>query len=250
MTPDSFYLGTTNLFLLYQGIRQTDSEQLAEWKEIDIVYNRLFSVSGPKNIIFELLVAQGILDTNAESAAMGHNFETHANVANLYAVSNPKDWALLQSENDLRVANISLSTDLKARIMESLARGKSVIVPKKNVTLGNRFWLGWWEIDPNTGETIGTMANGRGSVSAETLLTIYTWAKIGVGLIVSVASCQGNWHCIGCVVAVIAVSAAYGLALPGMGLSAELAFGYSLISDVLFFGPVGMFGCSSLPDSG
>jgi hypothetical protein len=49
------------------------------------------------------------------------------------------------------------------RIAGALADGYAVVVPERAVTVGERAMVGWWQIDPATGETFDVLEDGRGA---------------------------------------------------------------------------------------
>ncbi|MGE0681464.1 MAG: PKD domain-containing protein [Candidatus Binatia bacterium] len=55
---------------------------------------------------------------------------------------------------------LNLSAEAKARISQALAQGKAVIAPTQAVSVNGVVTTGWYEVDAETGETIGVLEDG------------------------------------------------------------------------------------------
>jgi hypothetical protein len=69
---------------------------------------------------------------------------------------------------------IDVSPQAEALIGEALAAGYVVIVPERGVPLGGTPRTGWWQINPQTGETFDRMENGGSSQLVEEEVTLGT----------------------------------------------------------------------------
>jgi hypothetical protein len=69
---------------------------------------------------------------------------------------------------------IDVSPQAEALIGEALAAGYVVIVPERGVPLGGMPRTGWWQINPQTGETFDRMENGGSSQLVEEEVTLGT----------------------------------------------------------------------------
>ena len=81
-----------------------------------------------------------------------------------------------------------------ALIAEALAAGRIVVVPERSVLIDDAPRSGWWEIDPETGQSFDRLDNGRGSSLgeyAEILHWMYTAGVCAVGLGMAVAGIIG-----------------------------------------------------------
>ncbi len=74
---------------------------------------------------------------------------------------------------------LNLSAEAKARIIDVVYQGKVVLVPQEPVLLDGQLAIGWWEMDPETGETIGVMENGLHNALMEWLLDMSFWSMAG-----------------------------------------------------------------------
>ncbi len=78
----------------------------------------------------------------------------------------------LASDNLNLLDQLDLSEQANARITSATAAGKLVIIPVTRVQIDGGEHIGWWEIDPTSGETIGVIENGLHGALLEYLGTI------------------------------------------------------------------------------
>jgi large repetitive protein len=69
-------------------------------------------------------------------------------------------FVAITSANLSALDALDISAEAKARITAAAERGKGVIVPTRSVTLNGSATIGWYEVDPGTGETIGVTEDG------------------------------------------------------------------------------------------
>ncbi|MBI1297675.1 DUF11 domain-containing protein, partial [bacterium] len=70
------------------------------------------------------------------------------------------DFVFVDDTNLDLLATIGLSEEAKARITAAALAGKIINLPTAAPLINGEPAIGWWEIDPVTGETIGVMENG------------------------------------------------------------------------------------------
>jgi uncharacterized membrane protein/PKD repeat protein len=70
------------------------------------------------------------------------------------------EFVFISATNLDLLATISLSAEATARITTAVLNGKIVNLPITPPLIDGEPAMGWWEIDPDTGETIGVMQNG------------------------------------------------------------------------------------------
>jgi hypothetical protein len=150
-----------NVALLWQSLALHPGAPATVRAAFDIVANE--SVSDGS---FGHRVAQGVLDTIMEHAIFGDT-TPGGNAAALQALdlSSGHDWIRLNSSAE--VARLNISADAKALIAAEMAQGSIVIVPPLPAQNSVARALAWWQIDPNTGATIGVGENGLGNEEAE-----------------------------------------------------------------------------------
>lgn len=58
------------------------------------------------------------------------------------------------------LARTDISEEAQARIVQAVQQGDTVLVPKRMVQYNGAETVAWWQIDPETGETVGVGENG------------------------------------------------------------------------------------------
>ena len=67
---------------------------------------------------------------------------------------------------------MELPHDVRVRIERDLAEGYVVLVPKKAMLLQGRPVVGWWRVDPLSGQTLGIGESGAGIALVEYLALV------------------------------------------------------------------------------
>lgn len=76
------------------------------------------------------------------------------------AVQQGIQLTLINGNNLITLDTLSLSPEAKARITAAVQDGRSVIVPSSPVDMNGTPSIAWYEIDPQTGESIGVTEDG------------------------------------------------------------------------------------------
>ena len=63
--------------------------------------------------------------------------------------------------------SLSISAEAKLRITHAVEQGNLVIVPRQEVNIKGQSTVGWYEIDPVSGHTVGVLGNGNHGGNAE-----------------------------------------------------------------------------------
>lgn len=161
---------------------------------------------------------QGVLDTNAE--ALWWQGITVLNAGEAYATGDP--WVTLASAQAANFEALQLPADAKTRIAQDLAAGFVVVAPSAPVTAGREHFIGWWRIDPQTGEARGIAGNGWGQCQPDYAVLVLETAARGLwsGLF-EYGLCHGLWQGINAIKAGAAELQARGVWLTG---SARIRF--------------------------
>ncbi len=142
----------------------------------DIVTNEIgvgVSVRDP----FNARLAQGVLDTNAESL-----FQPHEGISAGDAFAASRAWRVVGSAGDsAAVAKVKLSEDVRRQIVTDLNAGYSVVAPEKVISTRPTDFTGWWRIDSRTGTALGMGANGWGVAANENSQRISLTARLSPG---------------------------------------------------------------------
>lgn len=111
---------------------------------------------------FRARVEQGVADTVIEDASLD-GFDDSRNTATVFVNARAANvpTVTLGGGSKASLDDVKCVPDVRARLADALAAGYVVVVPAKTVAIGNDAErLGWWRVDPKTGETIGVMDNG------------------------------------------------------------------------------------------
>jgi hypothetical protein len=138
----------------------------------DIVSN-----SAAKDTSFQSRVAQGVMDTITEHAAI-NGLPNDPNTAVQYAADLVKgsQWTLIHRNDAALLAN--LPAEARARIRAELDQGGLVLAPLQRTGSAS---FTWWRIDPQSGRTLGIGQTGMGDSMVE-------YAAVAFGLLNAVCS--------------------------------------------------------------
>jgi hypothetical protein len=120
------------------------------------------------NATFNFRLTRGLLDTSLEDLVMAQLTGSNANTVVpagaatiLEAASSQGINAIsITSANASAVSTLNISANAQARITNALSRGQVVLTPTSNVMVNGAPVIGWLEMDPNTGYTIGVLEDG------------------------------------------------------------------------------------------
>ena len=157
------YLDAPNILTSHSFVH--DPQAPAIGFGIDLVDNRVGVLPTAPVASRRVRLAQGVLDTVVEAAALGDLISENA--ALLFAASELAglEWAVVRPGQPDALAGIP--ADARARIAEA-ARGGALLVAPSALPAGMA--ATWWQIDPITGTTLGIGENGWGSSFAERLM--------------------------------------------------------------------------------
>ncbi len=150
---------------------------------------------------FAFRVARGFLESVLERNVLG-SVATVAttpgalSAASVFEAAHDQNIALVALDSDAAssLQGLAISGEAKARITQAFAAGRIVIVPTRSPLIGGQSVIGWYEVNPLTGETIGVSEDGtHGGFLEYTLLnvldqiqsTITTTARSAVAGIIS-----------------------------------------------------------------
>lgn len=226
---------------------------------VDVVKNirRSFTMSEGEYAFDWLGVVQaGAWETHTEGIAISSDLAVPAATIGTFRAAReeaipirtfaPGDGAALE--------DLALPEEAMQNLRQDLARGYLVVVPERlPVSAASDF--GWWRVHLETGETLGVASDGRGEVSAETLI-IWITVIAGVLIVVSflkVLSCysgqeEASWDCILCNGSGMVFG---GVALATVSKDPRVGLGI-LLSDLLFQAACAIYaiGAAGPPDGG
>jgi len=163
----AIFLSQPNILAFHKYPRLDPNGEVSFCQALDIVNNEISLVPETKN---PLLVAleQGVLDTNWEAFLLDPCGKAE-NTAQIFAEldSRKVEWRLLRDINDPGLKNLGLSPDALARIGQELSEGYIVFAPKISRAAGGYPQVGWWRMNPLTGNILGIGERGWGQGTTE-----------------------------------------------------------------------------------
>jgi hypothetical protein len=152
------FIDRPNILTRHRFFAPVENE-VAALDAIDVVANEVGVDLGQPEA-FPVRLWQGVLDTNLEAhVEFG---APSANVGTAFAGTN--GWVVLQPAQRSRLESMSLPLESRRRIAGDLDRGYVVVSP--DASRGEQS-VGWWRINPSTGDTLGIGANGWGTSLTE-----------------------------------------------------------------------------------
>lgn len=138
-----------------------DPTRVAESELVDLATNGGGSRPGASAEAFRLRVQQGVADTVAELMVVSLDLRGAPNTAALFAANgDAANWTVVDAGDVATAGRLGWPHEAEARLLEDIRSGFTAVVPKQPVTLGDRPRLGWWRVDPKTGDTVGVMDTG------------------------------------------------------------------------------------------
>lgn len=121
------------------------------------------------------LVVNGILGQVAESVVLEPSFLIGSgdapiipgrSVGQVFVSAAEQKIAIVAIANGSGSIPEGIAADVSGRIQQALDAGKVIVIPEKPVSVDGMSTIGWWEIDPLTGQTVDVFANGKGYAEA------------------------------------------------------------------------------------
>ena len=180
----AMYLDQPNVLSYHKRPVVNGAGRLLVEQGFDIVANNIGVVSSPKKDAFLVRLEEGVLDTNAEAVLAGPTSETE-NTANAFAeaIAQGRKWLPIQNEKSPVWGKAELVTDTRARVLEDLRNGNSVVVPPTTSGLNSCRTGCWWRINLRTGDTLGIGDHGWGQTSVEYMKTVTTVLALVYGTV-------------------------------------------------------------------
>lgn len=147
---------------------------------IDVASNPGGTRPGYTGSSFELRVRQGVADTVAEMLALGADAGMAENTAAVFSrlPANNNRGMLIAAGDEAAARALPWPEDEIARVAADVGAGYTVLVPREAVMINDQQRVGWWRVDPATGETVGVMDTGlhMGKVEYQLTLLVITIA--------------------------------------------------------------------------
>jgi hypothetical protein len=146
---------------------------IARREATDIVANEVDVALDATNAV-EARIRQGVRDTNAE-ALLSMGRPVLGSVAEAFASSG--EWTAVTSATGLALEHVG--DNAQSRMTNDLGAGYVLVAPVRRDPAGASEQIGWWRIDPRTGNTLGVFSNGWGQGTAERSLLVRTVIVVG-----------------------------------------------------------------------
>ena len=127
---------------------------------IDIAANKVGVRPAGRHLAFQTRVGQGIADTVAEVMALGGEPRSANNTAAFFAMTASDPRVLLKPRDAGAMSGPGWPADVAARLSAQIGEGFMAIAMSKAIESGSQPRIGWWRIDPRSGDTIGVMDTG------------------------------------------------------------------------------------------
>lgn len=156
------------------------SERVKLCEGFDIVNNSLSLRPQSKSSAYAARAEQGIIDTNAEALMMSPCAVVE-NTAEMFDLRRRSGgpWLTVRKGDDPAWKAAQIPPDVRARVDRDLAAGYVVVVPSTPVALHDHSSVGWWRIDPKSGQTLGMSDIGGGATMVEYALVVFSIVVCG-----------------------------------------------------------------------
>jgi hypothetical protein len=113
---------------------------------------------------------RGMNDTMLESAVMEETTgQTVITTASILQEARRVGVPLVAIDSKTldRLADLSISSEAKARITRAVNQGRLVVVPEQMLTVAGKTTIGWWDVDYRTGDLVGVGEDGTHQAAVE-----------------------------------------------------------------------------------
>jgi uncharacterized membrane protein len=166
------YSDRPRLTLVSAAFGSSDQQTTTLSFETDLLRDTIRAVGAPGQassvpVVFQ--ASRGLLEDQIEGGAFpGASPASGVQVAFRASTSTVFDAAETQGiqrvtltpGDEARLAALNIDAVAKARITSALEAGLTIIVPSQDVTIGGQTTVAWFQINPQTGETIGVGEDG------------------------------------------------------------------------------------------
>jgi hypothetical protein len=169
---EGLYFDRPNLLAHRIRVRADVKGNFTYGESFDIIANQLQALPPMAGQSVSLRLRQGVLETCAEASLLAAPFGPMHNTSEMMARSAAQQirWVPMRSAEDPKWASVQIPADVRARATQDLAAGYVVVVPERGVNVDGETELGWWRINPATGETLGRMDTGEGQSLTERII--------------------------------------------------------------------------------
>ncbi len=143
--------------------------QAAATVGIDIFDNGMAAVSDDAAQAARANVARGYMDTLIEQRTVAAGPGVGTPQVMDAAGKAGTNTRVVAPGSDADLSALSIDPEPLANLKQTLARGQVAVVPERMVNVSGRSDIGWWAVDPQSGNTVGRMGSGGGQELVEYL---------------------------------------------------------------------------------
>ena len=160
--PSDWYLDRTNVLNYRLSRPKIEAGRVIQPQMIDIASNPIGIRRQAGANAFHARLEQGVSDTVAELIAVGGNLKAAGNTASIFAMSpaSSERSVLIAPGKGGAAQELAWTADAAARLRKDVDAGYMAVALKQPVSIDGQQRVGWWRIDPTTGQTIGVMDDG------------------------------------------------------------------------------------------
>lgn len=168
--PRDWFIDRPNVLNYRVSLPLAGADQVTVRELIDIASNPTGVRRDVGKKSFKVRVEQGVADTVAEMLALGDDLRMADNTASVFAMAGAPG-TLIGAHDASAVKALDWPADTVARISDDVDAGFMAVVPNQPVLLADRQRVGWWRVNPASGETIGVMDTGYHAAMTEEEIT-------------------------------------------------------------------------------
>lgn len=160
--PADWFVDRPNVLNYRVTLPLADADRVAVRELIDIVSNATGVRRDGREGSFEVRLRRGVADTVAEMLTLGADLRIAENTAAVFSMegAGPDNSVRIAPRDPAAVQKLGWPADTAARLAENIDAGFLAVVLQEPVLLRGRQRVGWWRVDPSSGETIGVMDTG------------------------------------------------------------------------------------------
>jgi hypothetical protein len=164
--PVRFFYDRPDIVMLHRGFRAA-GDHTSVVMSYDIFDNGMTAVGDDATLAAKTNLARGYLDTALEERTLAAtpSIDTIA-VMDAADKAGVATTVVTPSTREL-IAGLGLSDTAKTNLDATLDAGQVAIIPKQPVSVAGQTQMGWWAIDPRSGNAVGRMSSGGGQAMTE-----------------------------------------------------------------------------------
>ncbi|QEF97962.1 Ubp3 associated protein Bre5 [Stieleria maiorica] len=154
---------------------------------IDLNRNDMRVVVSPGQAVASKIGFQmhrGFVDSEVEAVVLGTSAGSEFNVTSAdtiiqAAVAEGATLVVIGPGDETRLETLDISADVKARILRAITDDKLAVVPDRAIDIAGNAQVAWYEIDLETGDTIGVLADGSHGAISERVAALWVGFALG-----------------------------------------------------------------------